>query len=591
MENTGNEIILADMARCLPSDGCSWEWRKNAWLLVRYETEYGLQGTMALADPELGAPGLELPLNASGLFKVYLGINYTKSRYGTAYESYPPYGSLDVKLTDDLGFSHVGAEQTPVEGIPGLKGAGSSKLGQGKLVPRSIQEAYWKTADLTSQSLFFRPPGEPYNCPEWRGIANLSYVRLVPLTPEEEDLWRELQPREDTRRVAYLYCAGNLSGHIDTGPNDYHPTTMEWFHDEITPALDSDISLLSLELIRGSYCAYRTQIGDVGGEDNQWRDDWVDPLAAFAQLAGEHNLKVLVAMRMIGGAFPTTRDPIGWTSFFWQHQEWVKRDRDGIPTTNLSIAYPGVRDYWLSLLREVLDYGIDGVTIYLNRFCPFVLYEEPVVEAFREQFGEDPRQLPEDDPRWLQHCAGYLTGFLREVRALLDEKPGRLLAATFYGGPSKYDPPEGWHPIRYNCDVEGWIREGLVNYLFPTQYPWVSYIKKWSELAQGRVHIWPDLMPSNQPGEKLAEQARRYYEAGADGICLRDAERRAPHLTEWAVARCLGHRELLNRLIEEAPGYYRRVPLRTLMGFAMRYSFNNFGGIDPLAPARPGPAG
>jgi hypothetical protein len=243
-----------------------------------------------------------------------------------------------------------------------------------------------------------------------------------------------------------------------------------------------------------------------------------------------------------------------------------------------------VRDYWLSLLREALAYGIDGLTVYLNRFHPFVLYEEPAVQSFQATHGEDPRDLPEDDPRWVQHCADYVTGFLRQVRALVDERPGRVLAVTFYGGPSKYDASEGWHPIQYNCDVETWIREGLADYLFPTQYPWPSYIEKWSNMAQGRVRIWPDLMPSRQPGEKFAAQAKSYYEAGADGICLRDAERRAPSISEWAVERYLGHRDMLDHLIQEAPTYYRRVPLKYLMGFATRYSFNNFGAIDPLAP-------
>jgi hypothetical protein len=567
----------------MPSDGIAREWRKNTWRLIDYETYDGAPGIMAYAHPHFGAAELELPLNASGLYKIFLGVNYTKSRFGIVYQGYSPYGNLDVKLSNDAGFTHVAAEQTAVE--PPDRTVPISKLGKGKNAATSIQETYWRTADLSGQSLHFRPMGAPYDCEEWQGIANLSYVRLVPLRAEEEEAWRQLQPRDDTRRVAYLYCAGNLSGHIDTGPEDYHPTTLDWFKDELQPALNTDIGLLSLELIRGNYCAYRTRIGDVGGEDNTWQEEWVDPLAAFTKLGKEHGLKILVAMRMIGAAYPTCLEPIGWARFFWEHQEWVKRDRYGAGTTSLSIAYPEVQDYWLSLLREVLAYGIDGVTIYLNRFHPFVLYEEPVVESFQAAFGDDPRQLPEDDPRWIQHCADYVTGFLRRVRALLDEKPGRLMALTFYGGPSKYDASDGWHPIQYNCDVETWIEEGLADYLFPTQYPWVSYIKKWSEMAGGKVHIWPDLMPSSQPGEKFAEQAKMYYEAGADGICLRDAERRAPSTTEWAVQRHLGHREMLDYLIEQAPAYYRRVPLKYLMSFATRYSFNNFGAIDSLARA------
>ncbi|MGQ9599677.1 MAG: family 10 glycosylhydrolase [Anaerolineae bacterium] len=575
------EIIISDMSACKPAEGISREWHQNAWRLIDYETYSGIKGTMVYAHPDLGAPELELPLNVNGPYQIYLGIHYPKSRFGTVYEGYSPYGNLDVKLTDDLGFTHVAAEQAPME--PPNSTEPVSKLGKGKNAATSIQETYWKTADLTGQSLIFRPVGPPFNCPKWQGIANLSYVRLVPLTPEDEKRWQQLQPREDTRRVAYLYCAGHLSGHIDTGPGDFHPTSLDWFKDELAPIVNTDIGLLSLELIRGNYCAYRTRIGDVGGPDNVWQEEWFDPLAAFTELGHQHGLKVLVAMRMIGGAYPTSLEPLSWARFFWAHQEWVKRDRYGAPTTSLSIAYPGVREYWLSLLREVLAYGIDGVTVYLHRFHPFVLYEEPVIQSFQAAFGEDPRCLPEDDPRWIQHGADYVTRFLREVRALLDEKPGRILAVTFYGGPSKYDASKDWHPIRYQCDVETWIREGLADYLFPTQYPWVSYIRKWSELAQGRVHIWPDLMPSNQPGEKFAEQAKMYYDAGADGICLRDAERRAPCVSEWAVQCRLGHREMLDYLIEKAQTYHQRVPLKYLMGFATRYSFNNFGAIDLLA--------
>jgi len=107
-------------------------------------------------------------------------------------------------------------------------------------------------------------------------------------------------------------------------------------------------------------------------------------------------------------------------------------------------------------------------------------------------------------------------------------------------------------------------------------------IEKWSKLAAGRVKIRPDLMPTSQAGEDFAKQAKMYYDAGADGICLRDGERRSPCITEWAVQTRLGRREMLDHLAQTAPSYYRRIPLKTLHGFATRYSYNNFGSVDPL---------
>jgi hypothetical protein len=585
-----NEIVLADMSVCTPSEALAREWAEGTWRLADYETGDGLKGTMAYADPVLGAPTLELPLNVTGHYRIYLGINYTKSRYH--YQKYSPYGNLRVKLTKDPGFTHVGAEDAVVEAPSSSRSLPTLKLGKGQFIPRSIQEVYWKTAELTGQSLLFSLMGEPYNNQKWRGIANLSYVRLVPANDSELKTWQELQPREDTRRLAFIYCTGNLSGHIDQGPSDYHPTSMDWFLDEIQPSLDSDIEIFNLEAIRGSYCIYNTQIGDVGGNNNTWQAEWIDPLAAFTKLAHENGLRIFAAMRMIGAAYPATNESLGRASFYWAHPEWAKRDREGIPTGNLSLAYPEVRAYWLSLLREVLTYGVDGITIYLHRFYPFVLYEDPVMNAFQSKFGEDPRKLPADDVRWMEHCAGYLTQFLREARALVDEKPGRELAVVFNGGPSPYElDPENWRPLKCNYDVKTWISEGLADYLWPTEFPTLARLQFWRDLAQGRLQIWPDLTPAlgsraaADPGAKFARQAQVYFEAGADGFCVWDAERQAPRISEWAVQRRLGHRDMLDQLIDEAPSYWRRVPLKQLMGLSLRYSFNNYDFPDPLIEA------
>ena len=575
------EQVHADMRACRPREALKRECSEGTWLLVDYETAYGLKGVMVYSDPKLNSARLELLLQADGLHEIFLGVNYTKSPYGMVYSGYSGYGNLEVKLSNDLGFTRVAAEPAGAQDPCGPPGAKLSKLGKGKNVAVSIQETYWKTADLTGQSLFIQPATDPYNSPKYWGIANLSYVRLVPLTEREEADWQRLQPTRESRRVTHLYCAGNLSGHIDGGV-EYHPTSIDWFKSEMQPLLDSDVDMLCLEGIRGHYCTFRTRTGDVGG-DGTWQDEWVDPLGAFTHLAHENGIKMFCAMRMIGPGFPyNPGEPLGRARFFWEHQEWVKRDREGIPTTNLSIAYPEVRAYWMSLMREALDYGLDGLVVYLNRFKPFVLYEEPTVRSFREKHGEDPRDLPEADPRWIAHGADYVTTFLSEIRDLLDERPGRELGVVHYGGPSQYDRRPDWHPIQYNCDVERWITEGLVDYLFPTQYPLVELIEKWSKLAHGRVKIRPDLMPGSQAGEDFVKQARIYYEAGADGICLRDAERRSPHLTEWGVQCRLGHREMFDYLEKAAPSYYRRVPLKTLNGFATRYSYNNFGSLDPL---------
>lgn len=549
-------IIRSDMSKCLPAKNLSRSFEKDKWNLVEYETTEGVKGFMAYARPDEKCGELRLPLDAKGVYRIYLGTHFTKSHY----RGDSNYGQMEVKLTRDAGFRRVGPEHE-------TKG----KLGDDDPdINKAITEAYWKTADLTGQSLIFRQMPYPYNRPEHAGIANLSYVRLEPLTDEEKRLWRQFQPRDDTRKLALIFCTGQYTGHT-RGTYTFHPTSKDFMRDEFTPFVDSDFKILIFEALRGNSCVYKTKIGSLGTKDNVWQDEWVDPLAELTKLAHANGMKIFASMRFIGPQYPMNRSPIAWASYYWKNRQWTMLTKEGVPITNLSLAYPEVRKYWLSLLRETLDYGTDGVQIHLNRSEPYVFYEEPVVRAFKEKYDQDPRKLSVEDPRWVEHSAGYVTQFIREVRELLDEKPGRELGVTISGR-------ENGSPAHYeenHCDVDGWLREHLVNYIMATPYMHASLIKKWRKIGGDSVHLWPDLMPRAQSAASYARLAKSYYEAGADGLCLWDGERRTARISEWAAVQRLGHVKLLDRIIEKGPSYYRAVPLKYLGGFDVKWSFKD----------------
>ncbi|MGH8018057.1 MAG: hypothetical protein ACREIA_07165, partial [Opitutaceae bacterium] len=414
----------------------------------------------------------------------------------------------------------------------------------------------------------------PYSDEAGSRLANLAYIKLIPVSPEEESSWERLRPRTETRRLAVTWCSGMLTGHA-IGSAMYHPVSLDWFRDEIAPFVNTDAGVFAFECIRGNLCAYRSSTGDVNPPENIWDPAWVDPLAAFRDLAREHGMKIFAALRMMGRGLPMVDAPIGRASFVASHPEWARRDRDGTPTNNVSLAFPEVRQHWLSLLRETLDYGIDGVMIYFHRGQPFALFEEPVVEDFRNLYGDDPCELLMDDERLLRHWATYVTQFLREVRALVDEKPGRELAVSVYGMPYKFDTVEDFDPIRYNCDVDSWIRERLVDYIMPTPTVEPRLIRRWRDLGGERLHIWPDLQPRVMPGEASVPMMREFYEAGADGAALWDAERRPPHASHWAIMRHLGHRAELEQLEKLAGSLHRRVPLRKLAGYSTAFSYKD----------------
>lgn len=563
-------IVISDLSVCQPARALRREPAKGCWRMVDYQTEDGISGTMLFAAPDDEAAEITLPLDVQGPHAIYVGINYTRAPFGDIlhYTEWPLYGVLWLKLTGDAGFSRFATEfyWRQAEHFP-------SKTGKSAAIWHSIHQTYWQTADLTGRSLVIRPPRPPYNRLEYTNVANLSYIKLIPLSTEAEQWWRAQRPDDESRRLAVLWCTATLTGHT-TGNAMYHPTDEQWIEDELAPFLDTDFGIVSWEAIRGNLCTFHTEIGDVGTEDNSWDPTWIDPLEQVTKVCHENKLKVFVSMRMIGASLPVVRNPIQWARNYWRHREWAKRDPEGLAGSNLSIAFAEVRKYWVDLMREALDkYGCDGAQLHLSRGFPFVLYEGPSAAAFKQRYGQDLREVADDDERFRQHQASYVTQFLRDFRAMLDERPNRSLAVTFIG--AKYGSLEPVDPLDCGCDVEAWLREGLVDYLMPTPGAGEEAISRWKELGGGRVKVYPDLMPRTQPGENYAALAKKYYAAGADGLCIWDGERRCPRSSEWAVLRRLGHREMLDELAEAAPGYFQRVPLKMLNGMSVKYSFND----------------
>ena len=103
----------------------------------------------------------------------------------------------------------------------------------------------------------------------------------------------------------------------------------------------------------------------------------------------------------------------------------------------------------------------------------------------------------------------------------------------------------------------------------------LGMLRRWRSIAGDKVHLWPDLMPRTQPAESYAKLAKKYRDAGADGFCVWDGERRAPRASEFAAVGQLGHLDGLDRLAGEARTYYRRVPMKYLAGLSVRESFSD----------------
>ncbi len=561
------EIYLSNLSLSQPVESLTRDFVEGRWQLIDYETMEGLKGTMVNAMPGQDCGRLQLLLKVEGPHKVFLGINYSNSR--DSRRTSPC--RLEVRLSGDYGYRRVGADS-------GTEQENKSSIDSdiANDVQRSIQEFYWKTTNLKGKLLELRQPRDPYNSSSTGPVANLSYVKLIPLSPVEQETWEQETANEDSRKLGFTLGASQFSDNAG-GSDTFHPTDEEWFRDELVPILDTDFGLLIFDALCGARRNYPSKIGHLGREPEPWQDDWLDPLKTFTRLCHQRDLKIFAGMRMTSAPFPMSHTKHDWAADFREDLRFAKRDRNGYPTTGLSIAFHEVREYWLSLLREALEYEVDGIQLHLNRSTPFVMYEDPVVNTFRRQFGEDPRDLPDRDPRFIAHCAEIVTQFVREARALVHEKEHRELGVTVHGKPHRRDSDQlNFNPIRYNCDVEDWLREGLIDYLMPSPAIDLGTLKKWRQIGGEKVHLWPNLSSPGRSPESCVDLAKQYYFAGADGFSVWDGERRSTRTSEFAALQCLGRKKLLGRIGQEGPSWYRRVPLRYLMGYSVADSFHEY---------------
>jgi len=203
----------------------------------------------------------------------------------------------------------------------------------------------------------------------------------------------------------------------------------------------------------------------------------------------------------------------GWPSEFAKaHPEYRWTRRDGRKYhSQLSFAFPEVRQYKLGLIEELLGYDIDG--LYLDwirtgdvrdnpqndpKGVADYGYEEPNVAGFKKEFSVDPGEIDAGDERWVRHRAAPQTQFMRDARKLVrSKKPGAPLV-TMVG--------HSWHyrghvdRIDGNLrglllDVKTWADEGLIDAALAAGYyrdggtPEMAW-KALKDETGGKVDVW-----------------------------------------------------------------------------------------------------
>lgn len=156
------------------------------------------------------------------------------------------------------------------------------------------------------------------------------------------------------------------------------------------------------------------------------------------------------------------------SKFTREHPEfrWVRRNGFRY-YSQLSFAFKEVREYKLGLVKEILEYNIDGLFLDWTRTGDIrdnpqtdpegfadCGYETPNIELFKELYGIDPKYVPNSDSRWIDVRSRPITEFMRDVRKVAKNK--KIIAMT-------------WHPYSYR---------GILQYDFtPETEPWLCMMK------------------------------------------------------------------------------------------------------------------
>jgi uncharacterized lipoprotein YddW (UPF0748 family) len=224
------------------------------------------------------------------------------------------------------------------------------------------------------------------------------------------------------------------------------------------------------------------------------------------------------------------------------HFRWVKRN--GLPyNSQLSFAFPEVREYKLNLLKEILKYDFDGIFFDWIRTGDVrnnpqtdpkgtadYGYEKPLVEDFKKEFKKDPFQIPNNDLDWVHYRCRPQTLFVREAKKLIKKKNKNLPVSSLIPHPWSYRGSDG--PINgalhgQLLDIPTWVKEGLMD-----QYVAAGYYRKGGtpekayryvkDLVKDSADVWlywwvpgdiKEFQRSLQTAKKLGASQILYWEA------------------------------------------------------------------------------
>jgi len=507
---------------------------------------------------------LSIPLNASGWQEIHVGLFRPNMRHG----------SMQVRLSTSRFWRRI----RPMQFIEDPGGAlQDGCLGVFHLEPDA--RLLVRTEPLTYACVGYvdcKPATAPHQDRHKRNVGVVFDVNMV------MSHYRIDEP-DDLLAVIAPYVESDFS-HIfwGTGVGSYKPLYFSdelGYHGQTQTKFMSEPRKMTARVMR------------------MFADKGVDPLRLITDFAQDIGLRLWANDRISKNHESDFRDDSIGGRFLMEHRDKRVMESPGVlhHQCAMSFAYPEIREMKVRCLAEQARYGVDGIYIDFMRKYPIVGWEPAVLDSFKAKHGCDPQEYEDDrgDWRyaWLGHGCGFVTRFMRDLRASLDEV-GREIGKRI---PVAVQVPGGWHftlgiPRCYfnGLDVETWAREGLVDIVAPSAsdclwHEQVSFDRLGPLLEGTNCRLWGALgqqvregHPSKTSGRRdairdadaeaypiadldpwrIARTAADMYNQGADGIYLWEAHEVPCVLQRWDVLKNLGNREWLNDVFGHPIGPY-----------------------------------
>jgi hypothetical protein len=527
-------LLITDMTTCLPADALSQRRQHNKWKVFEYETA-DYFGKCVSVGRESSAPDLTLALDREGWHAVYLGLSTITDLVR------PAPNQIEAKFTGDRAFTRL-----------------SNRLSLGTPRRDVLEEIFLGVADLSENDVQL---STVYEMP-----ARIHYVKAIPLTDAEVAAVQVDRAQKETRTAV-----ATMDGYTWIHP--FRPQNRDDLAVTFAPYRESDFKTWWFQVGGADLVHHPTQVGNLmGGHldtfprsvDREYVESvrhlhskGIDPLKVAVEEAHAQDAEILICLRAAGWKGAPPWEEFFMSEFYQAHPQWRCVDYDGTPVMHMSYAVEEVQNHLIEVYRELLERKPDGLGFLFHRGLPTMLWEPPFCDRFEKKFGVDPRSIAEDDPRVGEMRAEIMSGFIRKIRALLDEtaaesaapeKRLKLAVSTFA---TELDNR------KFGLDVEQWIEEGLIDQIGVAWFAFhTSGLGKktgdhayYARITEGTaVKFFPfHIGWKMDSAEQLLARVTKNYQEGADGIAVWDPKQftgwqkgRHPY---WPLLSKIGHRD------------------------------------------------